>query len=152
MNTLVRQLVLVCVMCFSFNVFAESITVDKGHVREVIPGNRITSAYMEIHNGFGHEVSLLRATSTASPKVEIHTHLMADGMMKMRQVESINIAGKQTVTLQPMGFHLMMFDLPKTLKAGQQVELTLYFSNDHQVTVLLPVQSIKQKKQRHHHH
>lgn len=151
MNTLVRQLCLVCIMCLSFNAFAESIKVDNGHVREVIPGNRITSAYMEIHNGFDHQVSLLRATSKSSPRVEIHTHTMADGMMKMRQVDSITIEKKQTVTLQPMGFHLMMFEIPKTLKAGQEVELTLYFSDAQEVTILLPVQSIKQQKQHHHH-
>ncbi len=131
--------------------FANTIAIDQGYVREVIPGNNITSAYMMIENLSDKPVSLVGATSDVSPRVEIHAHSMEAGMMKMRQLASLSIKPKQQLILQPMGFHLMMFELSRSIKSGETVNMTLSFSNGDQVDVTLPVHSIKQKKQHHHH-
>lgn len=152
MKNVFSSSILVVLVCFIGVVNASPITVDNGYVREVIPGNNITSAYMVINNGLDKDVMLTGATSDASPRVEIHSHAMEDGMMKMRQLTSLNVSAKQSVFLQPMGFHLMMFDIAKPLKAGDTVNLTLFFNDGSEVALSLPVQSIKQKQKQHHHH
>ena len=152
MNVLTKALAVFSLFFSTFAAFASSITVTDGYVREVIPGNSVTSAYMTIHNDSAAAVKLVSAKSAAIPVIEIHEHTMADGMMKMGQVDFIEIAAGSQVVLQPMGLHLMMFDLSKPLKAGEQLALTLVFDNNQTLNVTLPVQSIKQAKHNHHHH
>ncbi len=49
------------------------------------------------------------------------------GMMKMRQVEAIEVPTNGTVELRPLGYHVMLFDLKAPLKDGERFDLTLEF-------------------------
>lgn len=120
--------------------------VEKAYIRATIPGTSISSSYMEIENRGEKAVTLLSVNSDISPRIEIHQHTMADGMMRMRKLDSIDIKSKERVKLQPSGLHLMLFDVKKPLKAQQQVELTLNFSDNVSVTMQMPVYSPIQEK------
>jgi len=122
------------------------ISVEGAYIRSSIPGTTISSSYMIIENKGEKTVTLLGANSKISPRIEIHQHSMYDGMMRMRQLESIDIKAKQRIILQPSGLHLMLFDVKKPLKAQQKVELTLNFSNETSVTIQVPVYSPLQEK------
>ena len=87
-----------------------------------------------------------------SDRVELHQHIMADGMMKMRQVESITVPANGEVVLQPAGYHVMFFNLQQPLKAEDTLSLTLDFAEADDVTITLPIESIKRKQSHHHHH
>jgi periplasmic copper chaperone A len=150
MIKILSSVILIAITCFTNVANANPITVDNSYVREVIPGNNVTSAYMAINNGSDKDIMLVGATSDISPRVEIHAHAMEDGMMKMRQLASLNVSAKQSVFLQPMGFHLMMFEIDKPVKAGEIVTITLLFNDGSEVKLNAPVRSIKQKQ--HHHH
>ena len=136
----------------SFSVMAQQVAVSDGHVREVIPGNTVTSAYMTISNTGKSGLKLVGAKSDTIPRIEIHEHIMADGMMKMRQKSHIDIAAGDNVVLQPMGLHLMLFGLSSPVKAGQSQDITLIFEGGFEYKVTLPVHSIKKAKKHHHHH
>ena len=91
-------LLLIC--CFvSFSGKANSVSekessmveVKQAYIRATIPGTSISSSYMEIENKFAKPVTLLKVTSEISPRIEIHQHTMVDGMMRMRQIDSIEI-------------------------------------------------------------
>ena len=75
---------------------------------------------------------------------------MANGMMKMRQVENIVIPGNSEIVLKPSGLHVMIFDLTEPLKDQDKVLINLIFEDKSIKPVNLPVRSIKQHK--HHHH
>lgn len=122
------------------------ISVEGAYIRSSIPGTTISSSYMIIENKGEKTVTLLGANSKISPRIEIHQHSMSDGMMRMRQLESIDIKAKQRIILQPSGLHLMLFDVKNPLKAQQKVELTLNFSNETSVTIQVPVYSPLQEK------
>lgn len=130
------------------------VAVNDAYMREVIPGNSVTSAYMTISNKSEQAIKLVAAKSDAIPLIEIHEHTMHDGMMKMGQVDYVKIEANSQVKLQPMGLHLMMFDLTQPFAAGQQITVTLMFDNNTSIDVNLPVQSIKtmKKQAKHHHH
>ncbi|WP_448211755.1 copper chaperone PCu(A)C [Colwellia sp. MEBiC06753] len=139
------------------SIYAAEVEVSNGYIREVIPGNKITSAYMTIDNLSSKTIKLVGAKSEDIPTIEIHEHVMTDGMMKMGQVPMIAIEANAQIKLQPMGYHLMMFGVDASLKAGKTVEVTLLFDGAEpqspvSVTVMLPVESIKQAKSQHHHH
>jgi len=122
------------------------ISVEGAYIRSSIPGTTISSSYMIIENKGEKTVTLLGANSKISPRIEIHQHSMSDGMMRMRQLDSIDINAKERIVLQPSGLHLMLFDVKKPLKAQQKVELTLNFSNTPSVIIQVPVYSPLQEK------
>ena len=121
------------------------VTVTEGFIRETIPGTNISSAYMTISNHSDKAVILVAASGDFSPRIEIHEHSMADGMMRMRQLESITIDANSSVKLQPYGLHLMLFDLKKPLKHNEFVDIVLHFSSQPELSIKLPIHSIKQK-------
>jgi copper(I)-binding protein len=132
-----------------------NIVIDAPHIRATIPGTNVTSAYMSIKNKSDKTVVLTGASSSVSDRIEIHQHVMNKGMMSMRQVKQLVIEEKDQVTLQPMGYHLMIFNVKKPLLPEDKVSLTLHFAHQKDVEVSIPVQSIKQEKQdkkQHHHH
>lgn len=128
------------------------ITVENPYVRETIPGTSSSAAYMVIKNRSDKDVKLLAATSNISKRIELHQHLMQDGMMKMREVEGITVPANSSVVLQPSGYHIMIFALQNGVKAGEKVPFSLLFSDNQTVEVIATVESIKQKKHHHHHH
>lgn len=70
---------------------------------------------------------------------------MQNGVMKMRMLKELNLAGGKPYQLSPGGYHLMLFDLKKPLNAGERVNLTLHFKDQNNVafqqTVTAPVKS-----------
>jgi len=152
-NNYLFSLLLLCnIVCFYgiANPVSEKksskILIENAYVRATIPGTSISSAYMQIENKGEKTITLLSASSSVSPRVEIHQHTMLDGMMRMRKVDSIDIQPKERIKLQPSGLHLMWFDVENPLMAGQNVELNLNFSNNESVIVHIPVYSPLQEK------
>jgi len=123
----------------------QPITISQPYARETIPGTHISSAYMLIKNNSTTDRKLIAISSNISPRIEMHQHLMANGMMKMRKISAITIPAQQHVVLQPAGLHLMIFDLKKPLISTQIVKMTLHFDDKSTMIVQVPVVSLKQK-------
>lgn len=122
------------------------ISVENAYIRSLIPGSSVTSLYMSIENKGEKTVTLLGATSKISPRIEIHQHSMSEGMMRMRQIDSIDIKAKQRIFLQPSGLHLMFFDVKNSLRTKKNIELTLNFLNRASVIIQVPVYGPIQEK------
>ena len=149
----------VIVMALSVsNVFASAgpasektnIQIENGYARESIPGTSISSAYMAIHNLSVNNVRLIAASSAISERIEIHQHTMVDGLMRMRQRDTVEILAKDTLLFQPSGYHLMIFDLKQPLTAKENIIITLHFDDQSSIDVNYSVKGLKQKE--HHHH
>jgi len=121
------------------------IVVNNGYIRETLPGINLSSAYMQIVNNSKQDIRFTGATSSVSPRIEIHEHSMENGLMRMRQVSALSINKGGQVTLMPYGFHLMVFGLNKPLKDGETINITLQFSGHDDVSISLPVKSIKKR-------
>jgi periplasmic copper chaperone A len=105
---------------------AEPLTVANAWVRTPAPGQRVAGAYMELRSDAA--AVLVRASSPVAARVELHSMSLDGGVMKMRQVENIALAAGKTVKLAPGALHLMLVDLKRPLKEGEQVPLTLAIS------------------------
>lgn len=128
---------------------ATNIVVTDAYIRETIPGTKVSSAYMVIKNNSDEAIKLVGAMSSVTDRIEIHEHVMTDEMMRMQQVASVSIDANSEVVFQPMGHHLMIFNLPKRLKQGETYPITLQFSQHSDIPIDFPVKSIKKM---HHHH
>lgn len=127
---------------FTAAIYAQSIDVTGAYVREVPPNMPNSAAFMTLANHSDAPVSLLSATANVSNVVELHEHVNVDGMMQMRQIPKIDIPAQGATVLQPGGLHVMLIGLKQKLKAGEQVPVTLNFSNGETVTIEAPVKKI----------
>ena len=87
-----------------------------------------------------------RLVAVASPlagKVELHAHLHEGGVMKMREVEAIDVAPGKPAKLETGGLHIMIMDLKQPLKAGETIPLTLTFEKAGKVEVQVPVRPLR---------
>lgn len=121
---------------------AEQITVTGLRARAMPPGAPNTGAFMTLHNGGQSEIRLVSARADVSRKVELHTHLEEDGMMKMRRVPEIVIPAGADVVLQPGGLHVMFIGLTSALPEGHTFPLTLDFADGSSLELVVPVQKI----------
>jgi copper(I)-binding protein len=72
--------------------------------------------------------ALISATSDAAGAVEIHESYQDMGMMMMmRPVKTIEVPAGGKVEMKPGGYHIMLLNLKRELKAGQTVNVILRF-------------------------
>jgi hypothetical protein len=121
-------------------------------VRAVPPGQPNSAAFMGLQNGSASDHALVSAESSASRIVELHTHVEEDGVMKMRQIEKIDIPARGDVLLKPGGLHVMLIDLNEELKEGANVSITLIFEDGSRNEIQAPVRKLKMKMDKHKGH
>lgn len=112
---------------------AADIEADDVIVRVPMPGRTVTAGYLTLRNGSEQARQLVAVQSDAFARVELHTHTHVDGMMRMVQVEAIDIPADGKVTLQPGGLHFMLFEPQITLEENQSVSLQLQFDDGSQL-------------------
>jgi copper(I)-binding protein len=121
---------------------APVIDVADAYVRAVPPGQPNSAAFMNLTNRGGAARALVAAASPSAEVVELHTHAMVDGMMRMRQIEQIDVAPGATVNLAPGGLHVMLIGLTGPLGVGDTVTLTLEFDDGQRVEISAPVRPV----------
>ncbi|HTZ35175.1 MAG TPA: copper chaperone PCu(A)C [Stellaceae bacterium] len=86
-----------------------------------------------------------RLVSVATPvakQAQLHSMSMEGGVMKMRQVDGVDLPPGQAVSLKPGGYHIMLMGLAKPLEAGQSFPLTLTFAHAGARSVTVPIEKI----------
>lgn len=141
MKLKIQALLALALLAFSGISMAEVTIVDP-YVRAIPPGQTISAAFLTLSNSGDSEVSLVKASSNIAKSVELHEHVHKDGMMQMRQVTKISVAGKGTTALKPGGFHIMLIGLNKAINPGDMIELSLEFNDGSKQTVKAEVKKI----------
>ena len=119
---------------------AGSIEIEHPWARATAPSAQNGAAYLVL-NGTGKESDrLLSAATPVAEKAELHTHLMDNGVMKMRPVDAIEVTPGSPTALQPGGLHIMLLGLKQPLVKGKAFPLTLTFEKAGPVTVQVDVQ------------
>jgi hypothetical protein len=121
---------------------SEAITIEDAYVRAVPPGQPNSAAFMILTNTSGEDRALLAAQSDAAEVVELHTHRMEDGMMRMRKIDQIELPAGEVVKLEPGGLHVMLIGLTGQLEPGDEVALNLGFDDGSQQSLTAPVKRI----------
>ncbi len=130
---------------------ADEVRVAGAYVRAVPPGQPNSAAFMGLSNAGSKPHALVGAQSPVAETLELHTHLMEGGMMKMRRVERIDIPAGGNVALDPGGYHLMLIGLKRFLKPDQEIEITLRFEDQSTQKLQVPVRTIEATLMQHDH-
>ena len=104
--------------------------VNNAWIRASIPGDENAAGYMVIRNRNSEPKRLLRVEADGlARRIELHSHTMVDGLMRMQQVDGIEVPARGEVILEPGGFHLMFMGITSDFSEGDIHRLTLYFDN-----------------------
>lgn len=106
-----------------------SIEVEDARYRLARPD--LGTAYLSVTNTTGEDVRLESASAEGIGRIELHESLLGDdGTMSMQErPDGYVIADGETVTLEPGGKHLMLFD-PVDPDGGDDLTITLDFGDE----------------------
>ena len=109
--------------------------------RALPPTANTGALFVSIHNQGAKDV-LVAAHTDIADKVELHTHVHEDGLMKMRQVEHIEVPAESVLELAPGSYHIMLIDLHKPLQEGMRFPVRLEFAASGSVELQAEVRSM----------
>ena len=116
-----------------------AVLVKDAWVRLPPPGAEIGVVYLTLEAK--QRTALISAQSPSAETVELHNMTMNKGVMEMRQLTTLPLQAGKPVKLEPGGLHLMLINLKKPLKLGDQVQLDLNFSGGKKTTETIRVQA-----------
>ncbi len=114
---------------------AADIVISDPWSRATAGAGRVGAVYLTLANHGSETDRLVAATTPVADRVELHTHLHENGVMRMRQVQAVEIAPGEPTLLQPGGLHIMLFDLKDRLQEGDSHPITLIFEQAGSLTV-----------------
>ncbi|HXU94108.1 MAG TPA: copper chaperone PCu(A)C [Gallionella sp.] len=123
MTNLLRIGALLAALSFNIGAYAGDIQVEGAWSRATAPGQADAMADLAITSK--QAATLVGISSAACKSVELHSMTHEGGVMKMREVKTLELPAGKRVSLSEGGYHLMLIGLKAPLKAGEAVPLTL---------------------------
>ena len=140
LTTLRHPLAAALLACTVASAVAQSTTqVQAAWARPTVQGQAAGGGFLRIVAGPQAD-KLVSASADIAGRVELHSMSMDGNVMRMRQIDSIDIPAGQTVELKPGGLHVMFVDIKTPLKTGASFPLTLRFAKAGDVKVDVKVQ------------
>lgn len=100
---------------------------------------KTAAVYVTLMNHGAEADALLKISTPAADMAMAHETTMTDGVMKMREIERLELKPHETTTFAPGGNHIMLVGLKAPLKAGEQITMVLTFEKAGDVTIDVPV-------------
>jgi copper(I)-binding protein len=123
---------------------APGISVGQATVQLPVIAGRPGAAYFEVSQGSGPPRRIVRVDVAGAGRAELHQTMdsMPGSMSSMKPVSGVLVEPGKTVRFAPGGMHVMVYDLARTLKAGDKTELTLTFDNGDKASVPATVTTV----------
>jgi copper(I)-binding protein len=100
------------------------VKVEDPWVRATVPAQTATGAFMRL--SASSNLRLVDARSPVAGRVEIHdSQTDRNGIVRMRAISGMDLPAGGTVEFRPGGYHIMLMDLKRQMKVGDEVPLTL---------------------------
>ncbi|EKV31936.1 Copper metal chaperone [Caenispirillum salinarum AK4] len=99
-------------------------------------------AFMVLKNTGAEDRAVVSAASDVAKTVELHTHIKEGDVMKMREVEKIEVPANGATRLEPGSYHVMLMGLHAPLEEGQVFNITLTLDNGETASVATPVKGV----------
>ena len=123
-------------------VFGADIEIEGAYARASIPNMPNSAAFFVIKNNSDKDIAITSANSDVAEKNELHTHIKENKMMKMMKIEKLVVPAKSSLELKSGGDHVMLMGLKKELKAGDEINLELSFSDGDKKNIKVPVKDL----------
>ncbi len=117
-SAFVTALAFVCIS-FSGVAGAAQVTVSEAWTRATVPGQTVAGIYFDIVSAV--DAKLVGVDTAIARVAELHLMRVEDGTMRMRAVPAVELPAGKTVSFKPGGYHVMLFDLKRPLRAGERI-------------------------------
>lgn len=129
-----------------------SVSIENAWVRALPPVQQTTAAYLTLNNSGATPLRVVGATVAGAGKVEIHISREVDGLVRMEQLTTLEVAPQATYALAPGGTHLMLFELEAMPQPGESRTLCIEFAEAAAVCTEAEVRKGAPAQADHHHH
>ena len=111
----------------------------------------MTGAFMSLTNPGDTDITLVSASSEVAGMTQIHEMVKQGDTMVMQEAAggAVVPAGSH-LHLKPGGYHVMLMKLKKPLAIGDQVAITLTFSDGTSQTITAPVKEFTEEEDHYH--
>jgi periplasmic copper chaperone A len=116
------------------------IRIGHPYARATTQGQTNGGAYLSLENSGADDKLLSVDAATVAGRAELHQMAMEGDVMKMRQVDGVEVTKGKPVTLKPGGYHVMLLGLKAPLKEGDKFPMKLKFEKAGEVTVTVNVE------------
>lgn len=121
----------------------DDLVIDRAWARATAPQQQNGAAYLTITNEGASAERILEVASPIAARVELHTHdVDAEGVMRMRQVEAIDVPAGEETALRPGGVHVMLIGLENRLVEGERFPLTITFETAAPLEIEVQVEAV----------
>lgn len=103
--------------------------------------SRNGAAYVTLMNHGASAIRLVGASTPIADSAELHTHVIEEGVMKMRRLDGLTIETGDSAVLEPGGNHIMLFGLNQPLVEAEHYPLTLEFEDGAEVNVTVEIRA-----------
>lgn len=106
-----------------------------------LPGTT-TSVYMTIENTSDKDYQLVAVNTDAAEMTHVHETTMEGDLARMQMISTVDIPAGETVTLAPLGFHVMLMNITRDIYPGDAVAFMLTFADDTGATFDMPLAAL----------
>ncbi len=126
MKTYKSLLITILLSLLPFYSFGDnfSISTDNNIITKPRPGQKVTAGYINLTAN--QNVKIINIESKIIGRIETHSMIMDGEIMKMRKMTP-SLKKNKMYKFQPGGNHLMLFDIKRELKQGEDINLTFTF-------------------------
>ena len=129
---------------FSHDYYIGKLTIDHPYIIETMPGAKVAGGFLKIKNRGNSSDYLVGCESLFSKKVEFHSMVVENDIMKMRVLkDGIEIPAGKEVLLKPGGLHIMFKELSKPMIKGKKEKVILYFKKNGKIIVKFAVEGLQ---------
>ncbi len=142
MKSVLRLITILVLFCLAASAFAAAqVGVSNAWIPQAPPGSSMLAGYLTIKNAGDSPVSILAAQSDRFRAVSVHQTVIENGVARMRELNSLEIAPGQEVKFAPGGMHLMLMQPRKDISPGDRIEITFLLSDGTRVPAMFDVQA-----------
>lgn len=99
---------------------------DRAEIHEVVMADVDAS---DMDSSMGDESDAMDDTDEMEGSNDMEDSDGMDGAMTMQELtDGLELAGGETVSFEPGGYHVMLLDIAEPLEVGDEIELTLEFA------------------------
>lgn len=119
-----------------------TIVVERPWARATPAGAKSGVVYLTLINNGGSGDNLLSATTPVADQIQFHSASEENGVSRMREMRTVEVAPGARVTFSPGGLHIMVVGLKQPLKEGQNFPLTLNFEKAGKIDLRVPIAKV----------
>lgn len=141
---MIKHLSIAAFLVFASASVLAQVSVTAPWVRATVPAQKSTGAFMHLQSATA--ARLVGVSADVAGTVELHQMEMSGDVMRMKQVDGIDLPAGKGVNLASGGYHIMLVGLKRRLREGEAVNLTLVLEHANKkresLTVKVPVKPL----------